>query len=473
MNNRVDIKNFILHLESQFPVNEWKFNDIHIWPFIRIKIFFHLIEKIESSKTEYKKKTETKRNIKPYKPSYFIILNKKLKKTIKGILTFFWITKLPKKDLFYLSSNTFRVNYKGVRYNRFFDTINDLEGLNEYSIVFEQGEKIDKKRYNEKNIEDFEINLNRYIDFKNLFFNTKKHDNWKDYNEFLSHLNIKSFTPFFIESLSFSNLTYWYDNYFRHINSFFKKCIDSVKPKKVFILCYYYDIAMGLTCAANQKYIPTFEMQHGPQTDIHLAYGAWSNIAEKGYDILPRNFLCWDDVSKKTIDNWSENNNLYSSILYGNPWINYWKKENNKYTFNNYILYTLQPFPFTFEKLFFKELVDIIKESKKKWFVRLHPRQFNEYQLIEQKLKEIGILDFINIYDATHDPLPILLSNAFLHVTNFSGTTLEANFFNLKTIFIHKNGRDSFKEFIDNQKAIYIDQKAQEFKIKLLSIINN
>ena len=48
MQNRVDVKKFIVQIEKDFSVNEWQVNDIYLWPIIRIKLFFYLINKIES-----------------------------------------------------------------------------------------------------------------------------------------------------------------------------------------------------------------------------------------------------------------------------------------------------------------------------------------------------------------------------------------------------------------------------------------
>ena len=52
MQSRVDIKNFIVKIEHDFPVNEWKIDGLHLWPIIRIQLFFYLIEKIDNQDRE-------------------------------------------------------------------------------------------------------------------------------------------------------------------------------------------------------------------------------------------------------------------------------------------------------------------------------------------------------------------------------------------------------------------------------------
>lgn len=54
MQNRVDIKDFILKIEHDFPVNNWKVDDVHLWPILRIRLFFYLIDKIENQQRSNK-----------------------------------------------------------------------------------------------------------------------------------------------------------------------------------------------------------------------------------------------------------------------------------------------------------------------------------------------------------------------------------------------------------------------------------
>jgi hypothetical protein len=129
----------------------------------------------------------------------------------------------------------------------------------------------------------------------------------------------------------------------------------------------------------------------------------------------------------------------------------------------------LQPNPITLEQLFTPQLLDCIRSSSEIWFLRLHPRQMNEKDALINFFKKENLLHKINIEAATNDPLPQLLANAKLHVTHFSGTTIEASFFNLKTILLNKNGLVSFPELIAKNQAIYIDYKDEDFVSKFKS----
>src|SRR5690606_32704102 len=141
---------------------------------------------------------------------------------------------------------------------------------------------------------------------------------------------------------------------------------------------------------------------------------------------------------QEVLQKWINKNNLYSSVLVGNPWVDYWKEMKNTYKFHDFILYSLQPNPITLDQLFTPEIINCIKKTKWKWFIRLHPRQMDEIDKIKNLLEKNDILHLVNIENATNDPLPLLLTHAKIHITHSSGTALEAVFFDLKTILINE-----------------------------------
>ncbi|MBK6836157.1 MAG: hypothetical protein IPG89_18555 [Bacteroidetes bacterium] len=215
--------------------------------------------------------------------------------------------------------------------------------------------------------------------------------------------------------------------------------------------------------AANRLSIETFDMQHGAQTKTHLAYGSWSTVPIMGYDFLPRTYLCWDNHSEKAVLEWGAKNKLFKVLVTGNSWVDYWRNKPSTYNENGFILYTLQPEILSLEQSFPIELVEIIKSLNYKWFVRLHPRQIKQKNEIQEFLKNKGILAQVNIDGATNTPLPLLLRNCLLHITNSSTCTIEASFFQKKTIIINEIGKLYYSELISEGKAVYIEMNG-DFK---------
>ncbi len=469
INSREGIRDFILDIEHRFPVDEWEIDGLYVWPMIRFRLFFYLMKKTEYEVTD--KKFSQNISVKKNK-SLFLEVRRKLGITALMYRSIKWLRQLPTKKYLFIGHNHYRVNYKGKKFNRFFDVLIQDYNIKADSFYFEPRKGIDNL-YNSEIVTDFSIPLEGFLKFRKLFKKANFKLECKGYEEYLSFLKSYEFSSGFAPLYSVEKLENWYNLKFRNKILFFIKALKRISPKQIMILCYYSENNMALTYAANKLNIKTIEMQHGPQTDVHMCYGNWSKISESGFGMLPRHYWCWDNSSKNTIHKWASKSKLYSVITIGNPWVNYWKNKAQEYNYNGFILYSLQPKPLTFEMLFPKQLVSMIRSGNLTWFIRLHPRQLKNLKKISSFLKKKNLDDKINIIDASNDPLPQLLSKAILHVTNFSGTTIEATLMNKKTILLHKNGKHSFQEFIDSGEAFYLDPNSKEFKNEFKTVLKN
>jgi hypothetical protein len=458
--SRVDIKNFIVEIENKFPVNSWKIGTIHLWPYLRIKLFFYLVNSVEN----------TVRPHKTIKPKSTFERLKSVFRNFRAVLHyFFWNKALPKKDFLFVGADAHRVDYKDSRFNRYFDILIEKYSLQQKSMYFEYGLN-SKKQYHASLIYTFSEPLKGFL-YLNQFFKNREVIALEGYNHFLAYLKEDALFLRFTEVYSKNEVEEWAGSKLYPRVVFFKKVLKYINPKKIVILCYYIDDIFPLIIAANQLKIKTIEMQHGPQTNVHLAYSNWCSLPETGYDMIPKHYWCWDEGSQKVIQEWSKKNSNYSVKVIGNPWIDYWKEKEINYEHQNYILYSLQPSPVTIEQLFPKSILNYIKNNPQKWFIRLHPRQLNELDKIKSYLKINGIYDLVNIEEATSLPLPMLLSNASIHVTHFSGTAIESSFFNVLTVLLNEIGVFSFQSIISSQKAVYLNPNDIDFEQKLHTII--
>jgi hypothetical protein len=470
MKNRVDIKDFILKIEKDFPVNNWTVNGIHLWPIIRIRLFFYLINVVEGKQQKQEQNQGQNSLQNTIKINIWNCFKKIIKKILLILKCYLWIFRLPQKENLFIGSDSHRVNYRGFRFNRYFDVLIEKYNLQSRAVYFEYGDASLKKQYNRDLISNYDtslkgfLQLNKYIKKEGLFC-------FDGYQLFLDYLNEYPLLFKFTENNSSDKLKFWADCKFLPRINFFASCLKQIQPKKVIILCYYSDDIMALVVAANQLCIETIEMQHGPQTDIHLSYGSWSNVPALGYGMLPRTFWCWDSYSENVLKKWIDNNTLYSTKVSGNPWVNYWQSKNESYPYQDYIFYSLQTNPITIEQLFPENIIYFIKNESYKWFIRLHPRQLDKLDEIQKYLQDKGILHLVNISNATNDSLPQILSNSLIHITHFSGSALEAINFNVLTVLINKNGLSSFPELIQNNQAVYLDYEDQYFGKKLIDII--
>lgn len=472
ISSREDIKNFILSIERNYLVNSWKANNIHLWPLIRVRLFFTLINKTEDSGQFEKQLLEStaKKDVPVFtkRQKIKLLISSFLKKSRDYYNYKNWLKSLKSVDNVYVGHDSFRVNYKDRRFNRFFDV---LIKENDSNYLFIDHDKLPiENKYNSGN----------FLDFHKIFQSykrTKKHRTyvftWEGYDNFLKHLTGSEFTnnlvPLFLKEELESSLK----SSFLPKIMFFKDVFTQIRAKKLHVLCYYNETVMAMIGAANQIGIETIEQQHGPQTAIHMAYANWSKLPSEGYMVLPRIFWCWDIDSKNTLDDWVMQHTLYSTKVTGNPWVDYWKIKTQTYPFKDYILYSLQPRPLTMAELLPDALIDVIKKQPYKWFLRLHPRQFHDKENIVDYLVLKKVLHLINIEEASQDPLPLLLANAKIHVTHFSGTTIEANLFEKKTILLNHLGVKSFPELIAKGKASYIQPTKNSFENEFLSYLDS
>ena len=443
MNSRKDIINFILEIENNISVNELKFNNIHIWPLLRIKLFFHLINKIE------KDDLFIDRSLKYVKPNFLINL-------FKWPFYAFKANKFKSAEYLFLGASSHRVLYKGYMFNRFFDSLINQLRIKSKSIIIDYDFSFKKPIYNNSNFITHKNYYDSFFAYYRLKRRFKKNSLLYNLNEFeqLSDILLKSeFCKDFKLGTDLEFLKFYLREFKVQID-FFEFILRKINPKIVFTLCYYSDEVFAMNCACFINKIKTLEIQHGPNSETHAAYAKWSIVPSSGYELLPDIFWCWDDFSVSVINNWNKYSKNHCSFNFGNPWIDFLEDDNSQLS-EKYILYTLQPL--SLKVLFTQNIIETIRESKIKWFLRLHPKQLNQKNEILEFLKSNKIQEFVEIDLATKLPLPILIKNCCLHVSNYSGTIIEAQILGKFSIIMHELGKGNFKELLESNQCIYIN----------------
>ena len=81
-------------------------------------------------------------------------------------------------------------------------------------------------------------------------------------------------------------------------------------------------------------------------------------------------------------------------------------------------------------------------------------------------------MDKVTLREVSEFPLPIVISNAKVHVTHSSGSTLEALNYNIPSIVINQIGFDYYNDLIQNRNIKFINFKSENFVEDFLSYVN-
>lgn len=438
---------FLNQLEKEFPVSEWKLFGFHIWPVLRVSLGLKL-----SQQSFLKEKNQlTSSNSSIISDSIQTIFNSVYNSIADSTNN---QSLRNKYDVVFLNASSTRYYKLGNNwFNPFSDSfINHLEKENISSLVLEYPDNNKKiPRYRPSKFIGTGINLMNLNVLFQKRFEKAEHFKPEGFDNFLKRVNLPSdfFLKKILRVLNYSIL--------------FEKILKKTQPSLVIVEGYYSYIAMGLLLAAKKSGIKTIDIQHGVQSENDLLFSNWTNIPKGGYELLPDVFWCWSNVEKENIDKWTvKSDNLFLSFAGGNPVLEINDDDENIKSFQQEILteknknlknilYTHQA-SFEISELLFK----VIQSSPKnwKWWFRFHP-QYPEAQ--SKVLAKLAKYNFKNVIteSVTEYPLPLLLKNMDLHVTEFSSTVLEAEMLGVPSILLTETGADLFNKQIESGIAKY------------------
>ncbi|PKV63224.1 hypothetical protein [Pontibacter ramchanderi] len=442
----------IIDFEGKYDVASWKINDIHIWPVIRLDLFFSHWNKHKS--TEKIKRANKSSLIQDFLYSIFFILK-----------------KFKKSNVVFAGANSHRswLNEKNI--NKYFDPLldylEDKNGKSFYLLEYDGVRESFDKFYKKSRI----IELYRILHIAKIFerfrwkLKTKKFNSQLlGYNAFLIDAEAEGFEISGLKIEKLERKLSQIETYSTVFEIFFKK----VNATHCFALCYYSKEMLAFNLAAYRLGVKSFDMQHGTQGPLHVAYTKWSNIPTKGYELLPKTFWCWDEDSCSHIGIWTDTTNNHSVIAGGNPWLSYltYAKNNSFELPEKIILYTLQPIAPILDDYILKVIAKTANSYN--WFIRLHPRQMHQYDTLIKLLEKHDLKNKVNIKDATDIPLPDLLKRTTIHISKFSGSILEAAQIGVPTIIIDEIGVASFNNLINHKLAFPL---IDEDSTKLIELI--
>ncbi|MBX3260992.1 MAG: hypothetical protein KF782_15005 [Labilithrix sp.] len=234
-----------------------------------------------------------------------------------------------------------------------------------------------------------------------------------------------------------------------------------VRPRVVYLVCYYGSERFAMQLAARRLGVPTVDVQHGYSGELHWAYARWMNVPPGGFELLPRYFWCWSEEERRTIASWAERSGgAHRARVGGNLFARMWRDDDAEIV-KRYdrevrgvvdanrprvpVLYAANGLE-TEAQL--RALAEVIRATRDElfWLVRLHPCRITDRARLETILRESGTA--FDVERATSLPLYALLRNVELHVTESSTTVIEASEFGVPSVLWGALEAPSFAPYV-------------------------
>lgn len=254
----------------------------------------------------------------------------------------------------------------------------------------------------------------------------------------------------------------------RLISGWFKRTLGQTSPDVAFVVSYYGLEGMAFNVACRELGVPSVDLQHGLQGDLHAGYGRWEKVPSTGYEMLPSVFWCWSESELEAIEKWSSRVPSWHRVFVGgNIWLKQWLSPKEDFAAGydrrirpvtearpgaKRVLVTLQLGLAGEETL--KPLLAAMKISGSEWhwWIRLHPCMLRERQRIKDMLRYHGIESYE--LDMPSDlPLYAVLRHVDVHVTHSSSAVLEAETFKIPSVIFSEYGSEFFSGHIASSRA--------------------
>lgn len=447
----------INHIESIFPVNEWTVNGLRIWPFLRTALAYTQNQNKDTRRAKKSGPSRYKRMMRYAGVVSSLPFNYlKLKRGIRE-----------SKRLF-IGAPTHRLMIDGVCINKFFDaSIEDLSGQGESSIVFDNSLDLDNSIHmNGNRIYSLPMvymipELKKRLGIGNKSYNIKL----DRYDEFYAYLlenfeHTSGIRSSFTKKAVTQRMMVVYDR-----KEFLKTLLKGSGVTSAYFLCYYSSLLYPLLAACNELNITTTDIQHGSIGVGHHSYDKWIHSPREGYELLPRYFWTWDPYTASLINRWAENTVYHRAVAMGNPWTNdcvrFYKEmpESTGYILVNMTDVTLDDF-----------MVETIRHfgERRKWVLRMHPRQYQHKETLEKQIRENGIERHVSLEDPRRVPLPVSLLYCGRFISKASGSVIEAVELGVKPILLRSQVLNYHEHYIQENKVILLPEDTRACLVEAL-----
>lgn len=445
--------------EQRFPVHSWVIGEMHVWPLLRVNIFFRLLHAVTKDaqpaaaqrKGAFGRLSQV-RSLISHSLEYGAAAWRDREHNASPDAT----------DVVILGDNVSRVLINGVWYDRLCEPL--IEVLAAKGIHCLHLEPNPVYRIPRNNESRFIYPALELVRLKSRMTHCDAlPEGLEGYGEFLGYVTSRCpdiTVPSPGDLVRLAQQTIFQADYYEAM-------LRRLGPSLAFVVEYYYG-GMAFTLACNRLNIPVVEVPHGNHGVTHIAYSRWKNIPGSGFNTHPAIFWCWTAQEADCIGAWARGGALPVPVIGGNPWLERWlhgtdalvsrydrrvAELKQRYPGERHILLTYE-----FDMESAARLIETAPASWR-WWVRLHPCKLDSLPEVAQLFAQRGIGN-IEIEQATSLPLYALLRQMDGHVTECSSVVIEADRFGVPSVVTTELGAGLFREQVATGSARVISDNA-------------
>lgn len=237
----------------------------------------------------------------------------------------------------------------------------------------------------------------------------------------------------------------------------YRGLLKRIRPKAVFVVCYYGGERYAMIHAARHLGLLSVDIQHGVAGDSHWAYTSWQRVPKSGYSVMPSHFWCWRDEDAEAIARWAGQGGPHRPLVGGNPLAEAFLDDGGHLA-TSYdraressrpdavgkpaVLITLNGFE-TQTQL--EAIAECLRRLPSMFFwVRLHPSRLGRAEGVFQALRTVPRSQW-DLSSASSLPLYALLRAVRVHITEGSSTAYEAAMFGVPTVLVSNTHSGLFR----------------------------
>jgi hypothetical protein len=229
----------------------------------------------------------------------------------------------------------------------------------------------------------------------------------------------------------------------RILREFHGMVLDRMRPRHVFVTCWYSVDNMALIHECHERGIPTTDLQHGVQGPTHLAYGRWHGMDAAGCSVLPDSFWCWDTASTDHLESWLPPAG-HRAFNGGAPWLERHLRERPVSGPPN-VLFSAQPIREPLPQGF----AEVIRRGPElQWTFRLHPNALQLAASIRTWAEQNSIAERVLIQLPDEVPIAQALAQAAVHVTSYSSVIREAALAGVPSIALDRGASALYPDLV-------------------------